>query len=1071
MSGKSGRASRRNLFQRKALAMAIGGSIALVFTGGAFAQAVSGTIQGTVPVATGESIQITGGAGYNRTITVGPSGRYSVTLPVGTYTVSLLQNGRVVQTRTDVTPVAAGAAVVDFTKSASAQPSETLSTVNVTAMAIPPIDVTTTNQVTTITAKQLQQLPLARTAENIALLAPGVQQASALLQANNPTPLGTPALSFGGASDAENACYIDGMDTTDQLTGQGCYTLPYGSIEQQQTFISGYGAKYGRSIGGVISQIGKSGSNEWHFGFRAIWQPGSLAADPVNQYYSNPASTIAGQTQDELRTYRRLDSGVVNLTSTGDSVVPGTETIYDAYVSGPIIKDKLTFFLGVEQDRIHANTNGPIATPLMTFATAHAPKIYLKLNWNINDNNILSFSGLQNQYKVWASQSKFDYTNDSIGSTANLQPTVKNSVRMFVFNYTSYLTNSLTLHAMFGKLHNEFYTQQPSFPGFVPSTPIIFSASQQDPAFLPPGSPGISNNQPAFNVGDPSHKSSMTNYRVSLDWKLPWNLFGTHDISVGIDNITTWDSNDGSLVSGPGYAWLYGLSAANIPLTGTNPSVAPYVGPPDSNPGTSGDKGYFVSQFIFEDHVPLLRVVQSAEYVNDDWQITPDFLLTLGLRNGTFVNYNSAGVPYTKNTSPNWMPRIGFSWNVLGDSTLKLFGNAGRYYITMPAEVALRGAGSSTFTQLYGTYTGVNPDGTPIGFQPLPMNNGGRGPTVGVSANNEYGEPLNPQLVSASNLKPEYSDNFVLGAQWQFVPQYVAGVTATYQKLGQIIDDWDDQQRTCAAGVSEGLTYMTPQTCTQWTQGAVLINPTKTADIVVTSPTGQLHTITVNMAQQGFQRKMKRDYYSLDLSMQHPWNGKWFAKADLVWAKSWGNTEGPVDSLIGQGGPSVTITEQWDFAQLMEYSNGTLPNDAKWQFKLYGAYAINPEWTVGANVLISSGHPKICLGRFGPNQTDPLGYGNAYHWCGGVPVPPGSTGYTPWTHELDLNVNYSPQWADHRLNFNAAVFNVFNNQTPLQYNSAFGTVNIPKARPNSQYAEPQFWLPPRSVRFMVSYDF
>lgn len=290
---------------------------------------------------------------------------------------------------------------------------------------------------------------------------------------------------------------------------------------------------------------------------------------------------------------------------------------------------------------------------------------------------------------------------------------------------------------------------------------------------------------------------------------------------------------------------------------------------------------------------------------------------------------------------------------------------------------------------------------------------------------------------------------------------------------GRILDDWDDQQAMCAAGRSEGFAYMTPDTCTLWTQGAVLINPTETSDIVVKSPSGQLNTITVDRAQQGFDRPMKRDYYSLDLSLGHPWDGKWFAKADLVWSKLWGNTIGPVDSTIGQGGDSAVITEQWDFSQLMEWSNGTLPNDAKWQLKLYGAYAIDPEWTVGADLFVSSGHPKVCLGFYGPDETDPLGYatGNgtlgAYHYCGGKPVPPGSTGYTPWQHTLDLNVNYSPKWAEHRLNFNLAVFNVLNRQTPLQYYYGYGTT----AAPNPLYDSAQFWTPPRAARFTVSYDF
>src|SRR6187551_3570804 len=105
MKAGSLRASHRNhVLQRKALPLAIG-AIALGFAGAAWAQATNGTIYGTVPVAVGETIQVTGGLGFNRTIPVGSSGKYSITLPVGTYTVSLLQDGKVVQSRSDVSPV------------------------------------------------------------------------------------------------------------------------------------------------------------------------------------------------------------------------------------------------------------------------------------------------------------------------------------------------------------------------------------------------------------------------------------------------------------------------------------------------------------------------------------------------------------------------------------------------------------------------------------------------------------------------------------------------------------------------------------------------------------------------------------------------------------------------------------------------------------------------------------------------------------------------------------------------------------------------------------------------------
>ena len=59
-----------------------------------------------------------------------------------------------------------------------------------------------------------------------------------------------------------------------------------------------------------------------------------------------------------------------------------------------------------------------------------------------------------------------------------------------------------------------------------------------------------------------------------------------------------------------------------------------------------------------------------------------------------------------------------------GDSTFKVFGNAGRYFLAMPNNVAIRGASASTFTREYFSYTGIAPDGTPIGLTPIPRLDG-----------------------------------------------------------------------------------------------------------------------------------------------------------------------------------------------------------------------------------------------------------------------------------------------------------------------------------------------------------
>ncbi|HEX7324056.1 MAG TPA: Oar protein [Rhodanobacteraceae bacterium] len=1040
MNTQSLRAARNNsLFRRKVLALAIA-SAALGFAAAAYAQAVNGTIHGAVPVAPNEAIQITGGAGFNRTITVGPSGRYSITLPVGTYSVSLLQDGKVIQTRAGVSPTAAGAVSVNFSASAGTQATTTLSAINVTAASIPPIDVTNTRQVTTITSQQLQQLPLARDAAAIALLAPGVQPASGNVYGG---ALGTPMVDFGGATTAENAYYVDGMNTTYQLVNQGGLTLPYGAIAEQQTFISGYGAKYGRSIGGVINQIGKSGSNQWHFGVRALYSPASWTNRSRNTYWANPLNTQPGQQPGDLLVNNRADQ------SSGHT--------YDAYVSGPIIKDHLFFYLGIEKANDNGRSVGSVQGKTMTYFKSHDPKTYLKLNWNINSSNFLTLTAFQDQMKAWDWTYNYDYKNFQTTTFRSIPPSSKTSFLDWVANYTSYITDNLTLHAMFGKQHGEYYQVTPAYPGFDPNVAPLLGAASQNPAFTPNG-PVFSPNSTSLQLFN-NHQSRVMNYRVNLDYK--WH---NHNFEFGIDNVNIWDNNDGSLHSGPGYAWLYGHTDPSLPIIPGDPSVPPYVGPPDAVPG--GASGYWVAkQYVL--NVASVFSAQRAQYIEDRWQITPRLLLDLGLRDDEFTNYNAAGLPYIRLTKPQWSPRLGFSWDVHGDSTLKVFGNAGRYYLAMPSKSALWVGTKVALVNTYGTYTGVNQTtGAPIGYQPnIPQN-----PATGVSPFNEYGTAVtDPRLVTAQNIKAEYSDNFVLGVKQEFKmldTSFVAGATATYQTLGRIIDRYGDTQRECDAGRAQGLAFLTPQACGNFTQSILLINPGEDATVTVMGPDGKLHSFNFSEAAQGFVNRPKRNYYALDLSLEHAWDGKWFGRLDYVVSRQYGNEEGPVSAAHNQAGSYDSVNAAWEFPEFSVWNTGDLPSDRRQALKAYGAVALSPEWTVGGNVTILSGLPKMCVGAFGPEQETLHGFGS-YHWCAGQPSPPGSQGRYPWTKQVDLNVTYSPAWAGHKLDFQLAVFNVFNDQAVTSTYQYFGSTKVP----NPFYNYVQSYQPPRYARFSVSYNF
>jgi hypothetical protein len=248
--------------------------------------------------------------------------------------------------------------------------------------------------------------------------------------------------------------------------------------------------------------------------------------------------------------------------------------------------------------------------------------------------------------------------------------------------------------------------------------------------------------------------------------------------------------------------------------------------------------------------------------------------------------------------------------------------------------------------------------------------------------------------------------------------------------------------------------------------GSVLINPGSTNILMVPNGNGGYDRVKVTPETFGFP-KFKRKYYSLELYLEHQFDGKWWGKVDYVFSRSYGTTEGPVQSNIGQGGSSQTATEQWDFGQLMDGANGVQNNDQRHQLRIYGAYQISPEWLLGGTYLIASGTPESCLGLYGPEQLNIQGYGNSYHWCGGVRKPLGSTGYTPWTHQLNLQVDYRPAFADHKLDFSVQVHNVFNEQAITQIYPSYGSTQAPSAA----YLLPQGMESPRYVQFGVTYDY
>lgn len=1012
MSSRSIR--QASVLRRSSLALAL--AMGMGLTGSVFAQATTGSLFGSAEP--GETVQITSSSGVTRTTTVGENGRYTFSnLPLGSYKVSLLKGGATVDSRDNVELRVNAGTDVSFTAPAtSAAGAQDLAAVTVTGTALPAIDVSSVDSRTVITRSQLDQLPLGRSAESIALLAPGVTPGATGTGFASPT--GQSLISFGGSSITENAYYVNGMNTTDPISGYGGIVLPYGAIDQQEVLTGGYGAAYGRSDGGVISIVGRRGTNEWHFGAQILYTPEWAKASPRNWRYASD-SADAGQ---ELRNRQKNKDW--------DAVV-------SAYGGGPLIKDKLFAFAAVEAEKRSGTSVSSNATSQQTNYTYKDPKTYVKLDWNITDNNLLEFTQASYKDDYDGSIYDYDYDTHSKGDYISRVTTESTKQSMWIAKFTSYITEDLTLTAQYGRQKTDFYSKPDGDANLI----HIYSPDQQDPAFKG-GNPGGYSNALGFGTyNDPRKMSKGTNYRVDLNYKI-----GSHDISVGIDNQSTQDNNDGqAMYSNVGYAWEYD-------------AVKPGA---DIIPGQVGGtpSGYFVDQYRYNT-VASVAVKQRAQYVEDKWQVNDRWLLSIGLRNDQFTNYNGAGQPFIDQHRPQWAPRLGATWDVFGDSTFKVYGNAGRYYLALPNEPALRGASGSYYTRAYYSYDGVDPaTGYPINPQPLPTV---KGPGGEFSADNEFGIAPNPKTVTAKGIKPEYQDEYILGFDKTLNDDWVYGAKVTYRKLKNAIDDFCDIDSIIAKSTNVDNQNWDAISC-------YLFNPGRSNDFLVpNTATGGLDTVHTSNADLGFPH-LKRSYYALNLHLEHPQgNGKWWGRVDYVFSRSYGNSEGQVDSDAGtRSAPSVT--QAWDAAPFMEYSNGLLPNDHKHQLKIFGSYQFTPEWSVAGNLSILSGAPRNCWGAYGPDQIALIpAYGvEAYHYCGGVPSRPGDAGRTPWQKSLTLSTQYRPAFADHKLALSLEVFNVTNEQKDTQLSPYYGV----STQPDNLYGSPLATQTPRYIRLGATYDF
>ena len=393
----------------------------------ALGQSTSGSVFGQATK--GETVVVENPqTGFHREIPVGEDGGYRMpALPPGSYKVTLKHADGTTVVRDGIAVSAGTGTAVNF---AAAGPDATISEVIVTGVrVVNPIDVSSVESVTILSADMLEKIPVARDLTSAALLAPGTVRGDVAFENGN-------LASFGGASVAENAYYVNGFNVTNSFRNLNFSKIPFEAIAEQQVKTGGYGAEFGRSLGGVVSQTTKRGTNEFQSGSSVYFQPGSMRAKTRNVNHSNPLEPSSFGTVRSINAEEETSEWIANF-----------------WASGAIVKDKLFAFALVGYSQHEEERWGAVTQRNNTSDSTETPQWLLKLDWNINDSNTFEVTAFSDAEETTSKV----YLNtlgqvDRLGLIGTQYE--ETGGQNYVGKWTSYINDSFTVSALYG--HGEF---------------------------------------------------------------------------------------------------------------------------------------------------------------------------------------------------------------------------------------------------------------------------------------------------------------------------------------------------------------------------------------------------------------------------------------------------------------------------------------------------------------------------------------------------------------------------------------------------------------------------------------
>ena len=300
-------------------------SLLFLISSSLLAQTSAGALGGRVADESGASlpgVTVTASnasTGFTRSVVTGSDGGYRFpSIPVGTYSVTADLNGFTSVTTRNVEINVATERTINFAlKQATVKE-------QITVTAAAPLVETSASVGTTVSQREIENLPLnGRQFANLGSLAPG----TSLSVNSDPTKPGQLTIALNGGSGRNVNFVVDGGDNTDDTIGGALQNYNIEAVQEFKIQTQQYKAEYGRTTGGVLTVVTKTGTNAFEGSAYEFYRDKSL----------NTASTS--------------EAGVKS---------PYRRNQYGASFGGPIVKDRAHFF--VTGERLGRRTNYVIDT-------------------------------------------------------------------------------------------------------------------------------------------------------------------------------------------------------------------------------------------------------------------------------------------------------------------------------------------------------------------------------------------------------------------------------------------------------------------------------------------------------------------------------------------------------------------------------------------------------------------------------------------------------------------------------------------------------------------------------------